>query len=579
MGLKKNSFLPVFYSYTVAFWCLLAGNSFAQKSVATYSANKPVIEKGDALFQKNCAECHNFRQRGIGPDLAGVTADASYIYLSKFIINSQQVIKSGNKRAVALFAEYKVPMPAHPQFTPGDLKALLSFINTHKKVAEVADNTAGLGEPVTDPFSTKIAKAGLTLKLEEWATAPATSTKNPLTRINQTFVLKTNQGNPMFMLDLRGKLYEIKNKQFNVVMDMAKLKPNFINEPGLGTGWGSFAFHPDFLKNGLLYTTHTEKKGSAPADFAYADSIPVALQWVVTEWKVKDPTAAVFEATPRELIRMDNPSAMHGMQQIIFDPTLKPGMPGYGLLYLDFGDGGSGELGYPWLCNGSTEPRGSILRIDPMGRNSRNGKYGIPASNPWAKTGDPKILGEVYACGFRNPNKISWAPDGKVLISEIGFSNVEEINILKPGLNYGWPVREGTYLLNFNGKKSGIYHLPVHDDPKYTYPVAEYDHDEGNSISGGFVYTGDIPLLKGKYIFGDIVKGRVFYVENADLKLGKQSVIKEFDLQFGDQKSTFCDMVKNKKADLRFGLGEDNVLYIWAKTDGKMWLVKDCVAN
>ena len=579
MRLKKNSFLPAFYSYTVGFLCLLAGNTFAQKSAATYSADRQVIEKGDALFQKNCAECHNFRQRGIGPDLAGVTADASYTYLSKFIVNSQQVIKSGNKRATALFAEYKVPMPAHPQFTPGDLKALLSFINTHKKVAEVADNTAGLGAPVTDPFPTKIAKAGLTLKLEEWATAPATSTKNPLTRINQAFILKTNKGNRMFMLDLRGKLYEVKNKQFNVVMDLAKLKPNFINEPGLGTGWGTFAFHPDFLKNGLIYTTHTEKKGSAPADFAYADSIPVALQWIVTEWKVKDPTAAVFEATPRELFRMDNPSAMHGMQQMIFDPTLKPGMPGYGLLYIDLGDGGSAETGYPWLCNGSTEPRGSILRIDPAGRNSRNGKYGIPAGNPWAKTGDPKILGEVYARGFRNPNKISWAPDGKVLIAEIGFSNVEEINILKSGLNYGWPAREGTYLLNFNGKKSGIYHLPAHDDPKYTYPVAEYDHDEGNSISGGFVYTGDIPMLKGKYIFGDIVRGRVFYVDYADLKLGKQSVIKEFDLQFGDQKSTFVDMVKNKKADIRFGLGEDNMLYIWAKTDGKMWQVKDCVAN
>jgi glucose/arabinose dehydrogenase/mono/diheme cytochrome c family protein len=574
MSVNKR-FLFVFFCCTIL---VVSANIYAQSN-KSYSAIKQIIDKGDVLFQKNCAECHNFRQRGIGPDLAGVTADASYAYLSKFIINSQAVIKSGNKRAAALFAEYKVPMPAHPQFTPADINAILSFIHTHKKVTEVVQ-TVDLGEKITDPIPTKIAKAGLTLKLEEFATAPATSTKNPLTRINQTFVLKTDKGNRLFMLDLRGKLYEIKNKQFNVVMDLAKLKePNFINDPGLGTGWGTFSFHPYFLKNGLMYTTHTERKGSAPADFAYADSIPVALQWIVTEWKVKDPTASVFEATPRELFRMDNPSAMHGMQQMIFDPTLKAGMPGYGLLYIDLGDGGSAETGYPWLCNGSTEPRGSILRIDPMGRNSRNGKYGIPVGNPWTKTGDPKILGEVYARGFRNPNKITWAPDGKVLVAEIGFSNVEEINILKPGLNYGWPAREGTFLLNFNGKKSGIYNLPAHDDPKYTYPVAEYDHDEGNSISGGFVYTGDIAALKGKYIFGDIVRGRVFYVELGDLKLGKQSVIKEFDLQFGDTKSTFVDMVKNKKADLRFGLGENNAFYIWAKTDGKIWQVKDCIAN
>jgi len=72
-------------------------------------------------------------------------------------------------------------------------------------------------------------------------------------------------------------------------MDMAKLKPEFINEPGLGTGFGSFAFHPDFAKNGLLYTTHTEAPNSGKADFTYADSIKVTLQWVLTEWKAYEP--------------------------------------------------------------------------------------------------------------------------------------------------------------------------------------------------------------------------------------------------------------------------------------------------
>ncbi|MES2809113.1 MAG: cytochrome C, partial [Bacteroidota bacterium] len=101
--------------------------------------------------------------------------------------------------------------------------------------------------------------------------------------------------------------------------------------------------------------------------------------------------------------------------------------------------------------------------------------------------------------------------------------------IIKPGFDYGWPEREGTFILNFAGKKSAIYNLPAHDNPKYTYPVAEYDHDEGNAISGGFVYNGSIAQLKGKYIFGDIVKGRMFYVNYNDLKLGRQAEIKEFD--------------------------------------------------
>lgn len=581
MKLKASGFFrPMLGCAFMGMAVLACGNVYAQKKPVPYSANKAVIDKGDELFQKNCSECHNFRQRGIGPDLAGVTADQSYAYLSKFIVNSQLVVKNGNKHAVALFNEFnKLPMPAHPQFTARDLNAILSFINIHKKVVEVEKDLGDLGPRITNPQPEKIAKGGMTLKLTEFTTAPVTATQKPLTRINQIFVLKGPNGNRLFMLELRGKLYEIKDKQFITVMDMAALKPNFINAPGYGSGWGSFAFHPDFYKNGLLYTTHTEKKGSAPADFAYPDSIPVALQWIVTEWKVKDPTASTFEATPRELFRVDMPNSMHGMQQIAFNPQTKPDSPDYGLLYVDIGDGGSGENGYFQICDNPTQIRGAILRIDPKGHNGKNGKYGFPLSNPWAHDNDPNTLGEVYAYGFRNPNRITWGPDGKMLESDIGFNSQEEINIIKPGLDYGWPYREGTFKLVFAGKKGGIYKLPVHDDPKYTYPVAEYDHDEGNSISGGFVYTGSIPMLKGKYIFGDIVKGRVFYVDYADLKLGKQSTIKEFDLQFADQRSTFLDMVKNKKADLRFGLGENDVLYIWTKTDGKIWQVTDCAAN
>jgi len=578
MSRKKDYLLVLFKKCILAGIMLPAGlQLYAQKGVKSYSVKEEVVKKGEVLFQQHCTGCHNFNQRGIGPNLTGITGEASSDYLAKFIVNPQQVVKSGNKRAALLFNEYKVPMPAHPQLTVSDIRALLSFMDTHKKPAatkSVADQSYAIDNPV----SAKIAKAGLTLKLEEFITAPATSNKNPLTRINQTFVLK-GEAKRLFMLDMRGKLYEIKGKIFNVVMDMAKEKPAFINEPGLGTGWGSYAFHPDFYKNGLLYTTHAEKKGSAPADYVYADSIPVGIQWVVSEWKIKDPTATYFTGECRELLRINNPSVMHSVQQIIFNPLSKPDDAEYGLLYIGVGDGGSAENGYPQLCNNNTQIRSSVLRIDPSGRNSRNGKYGIPAINPYASDSNPKALGEIFARGFRNPNGISWTPDGKMIIADIGFSNVEEINLGKAGADYGWPAREGTFVLNLAGKTNKIYALPAKDDPKYTYPVAQYDHDEGNAISGGYVYTGDISLLKGKYIFGDIVRGRVFYVESSELKFGHQAVIRELDLQFGSIKSTFIDMVKNAKADLRFGVGEDNELYIFTKTDGRIWKVADCVAE
>ncbi len=115
----------------------------------------------------------------------------------------------------------------------------------------------------------------------------------------------------LFILDLRGKLYKLQdNGKAAVYMDIAKLRPKFINEPGLGTGFGSFAFHPEFAKNGLLYTTHTEQAGSDKADFSYADSIHVAMQWVLTEWKTEQPGAPVFFG-PRARIAEDKYGKRH----------------------------------------------------------------------------------------------------------------------------------------------------------------------------------------------------------------------------------------------------------------------------
>jgi hypothetical protein len=123
-----------------------------------------------------------------------------------------------------------------------------------------------------------------------------------------------------------------------------------------------------------------------------------------------------------------------------------------------------------------------------------------------------------------------------------------------------------------------VYNLPP-GKSKYVYPVVQYDHDEGNAISAGFVYEGEIPRLKGKYIFGDILKGRVFYVENNELIPGRQARIREFSLLFNHKPSDFLTVTNNGKADLRFGIGANHVLYLFTKTDGKIWMVKDCMTS
>lgn len=145
------------------------------------------------------------------------------------------------------------------------------------------------------------------------------------------------------------------------------------------------------------------------------------------------------------MLRVNMVNNIHGVQEITFNPLAKPGAPDYGLLYIGVGDGGAAEQKYSFLCNSNKTIWSSVLRIDPRGTNSKNGRYGIPTINPFASDNDPETLGEIFAIGFRNPNRISWSPDGKMLISDIGLANIEELNVGKAGANYGWPAREGTF--------------------------------------------------------------------------------------------------------------------------------------
>ncbi|OIN59267.1 cytochrome C [Arsenicibacter rosenii] len=557
----------------------MAGKATAKPitTAAAYSADKTVIARGQALFQATCTTCHNFRQKGIGPNLAGITGEMSGPWITAFIRNAPEVIKGGDVRGLRLFKEYNQYMPAFPDLSESDLSALLAYLHQQPKPkAETADARPS----VPDPIPARIQKSGLRVTLTEVTTAPATAKQTPLARITKMLVLPGANGLPdrQFVVDIRGLLYEMKGADMLVFMDMAKERPAMINSPGLGTGFGSFAFHPDFYRNGLLYTSHTEKAGAKPADFAYADSVKVALQWVVTEWKMTDPASPAFAGTGRELFRVNMVASMHGMQELTFNPLAKRGSPDYGLLYIGIGDGGCTENGFPFICRDKSRIWSSVLRIDPLGNNSKNGQYGIPASNPYMGDGDPATADEVYCRGFRNPNRICWAPDGKMLISDIGQTQLEELNLGIAGADYGWPEREGTYVMNYRGKMDKVYALPANDRSMgYIYPVAQYDHDEGNAFSGGFVYAGKtIPLLTGKYVFGDIVNGRVYYVENRELAIGRQAVVHELDIELNGKLTSFRELTGTRKTDFRIGQGLNQELYFFTKTDGKIYKVTGC---
>lgn len=548
-------------------------NSNASLDNSAISTDSVTIAKGEASFIQYCSSCHNFRQDGMGPQLGGLTTSVPADWIQHFIRDPKKIIESGDDRAQQLFKKYKVVMPSFATFTDDEMNGIIAFLNTHKAPDKqrAKGDEKELSNPIPD--SIKLSNLVVDLKLVTQIPASSDSGKLPLTRITK-LDFEPHTGSA-FILDLRGKLYKLQNNKSVVYMDIAKLKPKFIHEPGLGTGFGSFAFHPDFAKNGLLYTTHTEVPGSGKADFGYADSIKVALQCVLTEWKTENPGAATFSGKGREIFRVNMVSVYHGIQEITFNPLAKPGNKDYGMLYIGVGDGGSVDEGYTFLAHSKEKVWGTILRIDPRGRNSANGQYSIPPDNPFAKSKDTKTLGEIYAYGFRNPHRITWSKSGQMLVCNIGGSNIESVNMIMPGHDYGWPIREGTFVLDPYGDLTKVYPLPANDSIyKITYPVAQYDHDGGwTAISGGFEYWGTaIPQLRGKFLFGDIASGRLFYLEMADIKQGKQALIKEWKFSINGIRRTFKELAGNDhRVDMHFGRDARRELYLLIKPDGKVY--------
>jgi mono/diheme cytochrome c family protein len=535
------------------------------------------IHRGQIIFSQQCGSCHNFRRDGIGPQLGGLTSAVTVEWIKTFVKNPKLVIEAGDERAHILFEQYKTIMPSFPNLSDDEMSDVIAFINTK----EAPDPKKYKFDPnaLKNPIPEPIELSDLTLGLALVTTIPPSSTEGQLTRICKLDFRPDTKA--LFVVDLRGKLYQLENNEPKLYLDMVKEKPKFIHTPGLATGFGSFAFHPEFQKNGLLYTTHVESPGSGMADFAYNDSIKVTLQWVLSEWKTESPNALPFVGKGRELFRVDMVGSFHGVQEITFNPLAKPGDEDYGLLYIGIGDGASVELGFPFLVHSEDKIWGSILRIDPRGRNSKNGQYGIPTTNPYAKSKNPNTVRELYANGFRNPHRLTWTKKGQMLASNIGHHNVEALYMILPGHDYGWPIREGTFVIKADENMSNVFAPPA-DDSIYniTYPVAQYDHDEGNAISGGFEYWGKtLPELQGKCIFGDIVKGRIFYVEASDLKIGSQATIKELKVSIDGKVTTMIDLSGAQKVDMRFGRDHTGELYVMSKPDGKVYKVVSAVKN
>ena len=568
--MKYNS--KIIYGISLFVFILSSCKSDLKKQLGNnYPKSELDIQHGMELFNLYCANCHNFMGNEIGPNLNGITSKVNKEWLVSFIKNPQAMIEKKNERAVELFKKYKIYMPSFINLDDEELDDLLGFI--HKFSEAEKNNKSNRKGGLVDPIKEKILPSELSLVIEEWLTIPPSSDEFPKTRINKLETVKFGDKERFFVCDLRGKLYEIIGDKAFIYMDFNQLEENFISTPGFGTGLGSFAFHPDYENNGLFYTTHTEPAKTKKADFAIPDSIPVKLQWVLREWETKLTSASTFSGTKRELLRVDMLTQIHGVQEIAFNPIVKSGNPDYGMLYISVGDGGSGLAGHAYLCDSPNLVWGSVLRIYPNKGNSKNGQYSIPNDNPF--TNGKEGLPEIWVRGLRNPHRISWDQNGskKMFVSNIGQHSLEEVNLAQKGGHYGWPHREGSFLFDPQANTELVYPIDT-ANPEFISPVLQYDHDEGNAVSGGYVYASNlIPELKGKYIFGDIPRGSLFYANVDEIEQGKQTTIHGLGLKFNGEKTSLAEMNSSQRVDLRFGSNIEGEVFIFTKSNGTLYRI------
>jgi hypothetical protein len=412
-----------------------------------------------------------------------------------------------------------------------------------------------------------------------------------------------------FANDSRGLLYRLDGNQPSVYVNVGAVFPLAVYNR-LESGFIGFDFHPEFAKNGLFYTVHAERAMGNPAkpDFIPPGFTPADVTYhnIITEWRTANPAANTFEGTRRELLRVAHIVAnlTHPIGHVEFNPTAKPGAPDYGLLYTSGSDLGFSNGGGPHANNPSQAQRldsviGAILRIDPRSPSVSKGTkglgdYTVPAINKFAGDGDPKTLGEIHAYGFRNAHRLSWdLTDGTLFASDIGMNHIEEINIIRDGNNYGWMKREGLFengVTRPGGVLSDLHPLPAEvmsgqKKDEFTYPVAMYDHGEGQAITGGFVYHGRIPALQGKFVFGDIVRGRVFAADVAAMKKADDGIpqtvapVEEIQLYVRDAAGnrtyvSFRELVEAAngataaRADLHIGRSRDGEIFLTSRQDG-----------
>jgi glucose/arabinose dehydrogenase len=236
------------------------------------------------------------------------------------------------------------------------------------------------------------------------------------------------------------------------------------------------AFHPDFENNGYFYLNYTISGATRISRFSIDNNNP-------------DKGNPESESV---ILSFNQPYRNHNGGQLSFGPEDH-------YLYIAVGDGGSAADPHG---NGQDRSSllGTILRID-IDNLDEGLEYSIPEDNPF-KDNQMGYREEIFAYGLRNPWRFSFDKGNILWAADVGQNEIEEIDIIVKGGNYGWNIMEGSQCFQ---PPSGC------DKQGLELPVYEYGHELGSSITGGFVYRGEkLPALQGVYIYADFVSGTIW---------------------------------------------------------------------
>ena len=339
-----------------------------------------------------------------------------------------------------------------------------------------------------------------------------------------------------FVVEQDGRIVSFTNspeaKETKVFLDIHER----VNREGNEEGLLGLAFHPKFKENGQFFVYYSAMK-------------PGPRRSVVSRFTVSKTNPDKADPASEQIlwVSKDDPFGNHNGGCIDFGHD--------GHLYISLGDSGAaddplqtGQDGGDWW--------GSILRID-VDHASDGKAYGIPSDNPALR--DPvKFKGwapEVFCTGLRNVWKFSFdRENGRCWAGDVGQNLWEEVDIIVNGGNYGWSVREGKHA--FPRRQKVTSSVPKID------PIAEYNHSEGKSITGGYVYRGKKhPSLGGLYLYGDFESGRVWAVRERGMTGEAEAV------------SEVLDLKKNQRIQIAaFGEDHDGELYIIG-LDGKIYSI------